>query len=604
MKAWKLAAFVVIAAGLLAYQNSFTGAFVFDDVPAILENPTIHRLWPVWQALNPPHKGSTTVEGRPILNLSLAINYAWDGTRVWGYHALNLAIHILAGLTLLGIVRRTLLQPPLRERFGMAAVPLALAIAVIWVVHPLQTESVTYVVQRAESMMALFYLLTLYCAIRAVESDPPNVWYALCVGSCLLGMACKEVMVSAPVTVLLYDRTFLAGTFAGAWRRRWRLYLSLAATWILLGYLVVTTGNRGGTAGVGTGMAWQAYALTQLPAIAHYLRLAVWPRPLVFDYGTGLANHIGEIVPGALIVSAIVIGTLVAVRRWPAVGFLGAWFLVILAPSSSVVPVATETIAEHRMYLPLAAVIAMVVLSAFEIGKRLFNKQQGMTVAWVASGSVVAAFTFMTMQRNQDYLSEVTIWQDTVAKRPNNLRAHYDLAHALAQRGRLPEAIAQYEQALRINPNNADAHNNLGAALKDMGRLPDAIGEYEQALRIKPEFAEAHNNLAVALMKQGSLPEAIRECEQALRLKPDLAVAHHNLANALFQEGKVSEAIGEYEQVLRINPDYAEAHNNLGVALQRQGRVPEAITEYEQALRLRPDYVQAQDNLARARALP
>jgi len=161
---------VVVAAGLLAYCNSFTGGFFHDDFTSIPENPTIQRLWPIWQALSPPHRGELTVEGRPLINLSLAINYALGGYNVWGYHALNLTVHILAGLTLLGIVRRTLRQPALRDRFGAAANELGLATAVLWTVHPLQTESVTYIVQRAESIMGLFYLLTLYCFIRGAES--------------------------------------------------------------------------------------------------------------------------------------------------------------------------------------------------------------------------------------------------------------------------------------------------------------------------------------------------------------------------------------------------------------------------------------------------
>jgi tetratricopeptide (TPR) repeat protein len=587
---------LIIAAGIWAYHNSFQGPFILDDVGTILKNPTIRHVWPIGETLLPP-QGGTTVEGRPIINLSLAINYAVNGFHVWGYHLVNLAIHIAAGLVLLGIVRRTLLQPPLRQRFGMAALPLALVIAVIWVVHPLQTESVTYVVQRAESMMGLFYLLTLYCAIRGAESDSPTIWYVLSTASCLLGMASKEVMVSAPLIVLLYDRTFVTGTFAEAWRRRWRLYLALAATWILLGYLVITTGNRGGSAGTGTGMAWPAYALTQFWAVGHYLRLSLWPHPLVFDYGTVLANRVGEVLPGALIVTALLIGALVAVRRWPSVGFLGAWFFAILAPTSSVLPVASQTIAEHRMYLPLAAVIAMVVVGAFEIGKGLSHRRQAAVLGWVASVSVVVLFTFLTIQRNRDYNSALTIWQDTVEKRPSNPRARNDLGLALVQLGKVQEAIGQYEQALRIKADYADAHNNLGLALREQGGLQEAIGHYEQALQINPNSAQAHNNLGLALVQLGRLQEAISHYEQALRIKPDLAEPHYNLGVALQGAGQLQEAIGQYAQALRIKPDYADAHNDLGVALARTGHVQEAIEHWEQALRIKPDYADAHNNL-------
>ena len=600
MKARKLIPFLLVAVGLLAYQNSFTGSFVFDDAPTIRDNPTIRHLWPLWQALTPPHTGGTTVEGRPVISLSFAINYAINGLRVWGYHAVNLAIHIAAGLVLFGIARRTLLQPPLRQRFGMAAEPLALVIALIWVVHPLQTESVSYIVQRVESLMGLFYLLTLYCVIHGAESDSPKLWYVLSVASCLLGMASKEVMVSAPLIVLLYDRTFLGGSFAEAWRRRWRLYLALAATWVLLAYLVVTAGTRGGTVGIGTGVAWQSYALTQLQAIPHYLRLSLWPHPLVFDYGTGLVSGFTEVLSGALIVTVMLLGTLVALRRWPSVGFLGVWFFAILAPTSSVVPVASQTIAEHRMYLPLAAVIAMVVVGAFAFGKRVLRDRQGVVLGCVASATVVTLFSFFTIQRNRDYHSALTIWQDTVAKRPDSPRAHSNLGIALRERRRLPEAISQYEQALRLQPDYAEAHYNLGIALLQLGQPQAAIEHWEQAVRIKPDLAEAHYNLGNALLQAGRAQEAISHLEQALRVKPDLAEAHHTLAVALEQTGQIQQAIQHYEQALRINPDYAEAYNGLGNASLRAGRLHEAIEHYEQALRIQPNLADAHYNLALA----
>jgi Flp pilus assembly protein TadD len=624
---------LIIVAGVWAYHNSFHGPFIFDDLPAIPMNPHIRHLWPVWEALTPPHGGGSPVQGRPIISLSLAINYAINGLRVAGYHAVNLGIHIAAGLVLFGIVRRTLLRTArsgdrrrtgLQEGFAASAEWIALTVALLWTVHPLQTEAVTYISQRCESLMGLFYLLTLYGFIRGVEAEGDSGarkaesgtqgrdnwprrsvalrWFIVSVAACFLGMASKEVMVSAPLMVLLYDRTFVCGSFAEAWRRRWRLYLTLAATWILLGYLVVTTGNRGGSAGMGTGMAWTAYALRQLQAIPHYLRLSIWPHPLVFDYGTELANGVGEVVPGALIIAVMLAGTLVAVRRWPAVGFLGVWFFAILAPTSSVLPVATQTIAEHRLYLPLAAVVAAVVLGAFEIGRRLFNRRQGVALGCVASVFVVVLFTVLTIQRNADYRSAVAIWQDAVEKRPNNPRAHGNLGSALAEAGRVPEAIEQFEQALRLQPDYAEAQSNLGLALVQQRRLREAIGHYEQALRIRPGYAKAQCNLGLALAQLGRLPEAVEHYEQALRLRPDFAEAHYNWGNALLRQSRLQEAVGHYGQALRIEPDYAEAHTSLGVALAQLGRLQDAAEHWETALRIQPDFGPARSNLARARA--
>jgi tetratricopeptide (TPR) repeat protein len=634
LKAQRFIPLLVIAAGIWAYHNSLQGVFLLDDNAGIVQNITIRRLWPVWKALTPPSR--MTVEGRPLVNLSLAVNYAFGGVRVWGYHVLNLTIHILAGLTLLGIVARTLRQPALRDHFGRAALPLALTIALIWVVHPLQTESVTYVIQRAETLMGLFYLLTLYCAIRGADSASANIWYSASVVACLLGMASKEVMVSAPLIVLLYDRTFLSGTFAKAWRQRWRLYVGLAATWILLGYLVASTGNRSGSVGFGTNVTWQAYGLTQLRAIALYMKLSFWPEPLVFDYGTGLAHSFSEVVSSAFIVAVLLAGTLVALRRWPALGFVGAWFFVILAPTSSVMPVATQTMAEHRMYLPLAGVVALVVIGAFVFGKRLFSKQTGGVLACFSAGSVVLLFAHLSIQRNQTYNSELAIWSDTVAQCPDNSRAqnclgealldagkvlnaighyeravqiqpdyaeaHNNLGNALMKEGRLREAIRQYEQALRIAPDLADAHYNLGVALEEAGRLQDAVEHYKETVRIEPDSADAHNNLGNALLQLGSVQEAIGHYEQALKIGPDSAGAHYNLGSALGRAGKLEEAIEQYRQALRINPDYAEAHCDLGVALEQAGRVQEALGHYEQALRIKPDYAKAQNAIVRLRA--
>ena len=233
---------------MTAYNNSLSGPFVFDDLPAIAENPSIRRLWPPSEALVPRLDGGLTVSGRPLVNLSLAINYAWSGDKAWSYHLVNLLIHVSAGLALFGIARRTFSQPGLVGRFGDAALWLAFSVALIWLLHPLQTESVTYVVQRAESLMGLCYLLTIFCFVRSIESLRSGYWLGLSLTACLLGMAAKEVMVSAPLMVFLYDRTFVAGSFGEAWRRRRVYYLGMGATWALLGWLAIGTTGRGGAA--------------------------------------------------------------------------------------------------------------------------------------------------------------------------------------------------------------------------------------------------------------------------------------------------------------------------------------------------------------------
>jgi protein O-mannosyl-transferase len=650
---------LIVLLALIAYRGSFSAPFIFDDGPAISNNPTIRHLWPLWGPLSPPTGGSG-VTGRPLVNLSLAVNYALGGTSVYGYHLLNLSLHALAGLALFGIVRRTLLLPKLRQRFGPEALPISLIVAALWTIHPLQTESVICIIQRTELLVGLLYLLTLYCFIRGVEATAPNAWFGCSVTACLLGMASKELMVTAPVIVLLYDRTFVSGDFRTAWRQHRDPLLGLAATWVLLAFLVIRMGGtRGSAAGLGLGIPWWTYALKQCQAIVHYLQLAIWPHPLVLDYGTDVIYRWSEVAPQAILLSGLVAGTILALYRWPMIGFLGAAFFGILAPSSSVIPLVTQTMAEHRMYLPLAA-----VLVGFTLGvHRLFGRRGLVFLAVLAPGLI-----YITVKRNADYRNDLAIWEDTVAKQPNNARAHTglgialnrlnrkdealaqyreavrlapdyaipqcNLAEVLLQRGQATEAIAHCEAALRSTPDFVEAHTNLAAALLKLGRIDEALAHCEAALKLNPEFVAALSNLSRAQLQKGRTTEAIANCEKALRLdpdafealyvygdalahtgrereavsryeaalrlQPDSAVVHGNLANALHRLGRIAEAIPHYETALRLQPDSAEIQSNLGSALYQAGRVPEAIRHYETALRLKPDYPEGHNNLASA----
>ena len=591
-----LAVAVLLLAGVVAYSNSFSAPFLFDDNPAIADNPTIREIWPPWAVLSPPDTGAG-VNGRPVINLSFAINHALGGLDVHGYHAANLAIHLCAALTLFGIIRRTLRQPVLRPRFGDHALPIAFVAALGWMLHPLQTESVIFIEQRTESLMGLFYLLTLYAAIHGMEPARPRRWQILAFLTCLVGMATKEVMVSAPLIVLLYDRTFVAGTFREAWDRRKWSYVSLGATWVLLGWLVLGAGggSRGGTCGFGSGITWWQYLFTQAEGIVRYLKLSIWPHPLVVDYGTYIARNPAVIVPCMLFLATLGVATVVALWRWPIWGFAGVWFFAILAPSSSVWPLATQTLAEHRMYLPLAAVVTLAV-----VGLHSFIGRRGLFVATV----LAVVFGVLTFRRNADYRSALEIWTDTVAKCPDNARAQYGLGDILLRAGRAAEAIPFYERALGINPNLPDVCSDLGNALSEVGRAPEAIRCYEQALRLKPNHPEAHNNLGAVLYAAGRMPEAIQHYEQALQAKPDYTEAEFNLGLALFDTGRLDEAIAAFRVVVQRNPELVAAWCSLGRALERSGRTAEAATSFEEALRRAPDSVEARDGLARLRAAP
>ena len=614
---------ILVLAGLAAYWGAGSAPFIFDDLSSIRANASIRHLGDIARVLRPP-AGGETVTGRPVLNLSLALNHAAGGLSVRGYHALNVAIHLLGGLTLFGIARRTLARGPVGGPAGRAPALAAFAIALIWELHPLQTEAVTYVSQRAESLMGLFYLLTLYCFIRYARADETDAlsttddrsrsgtpkhfaafWAAGSIVCCLLGMGTKEVMASAPLVVFLYDRTFVSGGFRAAWRRHGRIHLALAGTWLVLGVCIALAGRRGRTAGFGVGMDWKHYGVIQLTAIAHYLRLCFWPHPLIFDYGSRVAVSVASVARGAAVVALLAAGTAIALVRRPALGFLGFCFFALLAPSSSVVPVATQVMAEHRMYLPLAAVAALAVCAGLA-GLENLGGGTAVRAGLAAFLLLGAALGWATVRRNADYRSILSIWGETVSAFPSNPRAHEQLAVELARLpARFPEAIAQDEEALRLDPDDAGAHNNLANVLARIpGRLPEAVAQYREALRLDPENPSTLNNLANALVRlPGRLPDAIDAYRQALRLNPNYAEAHNNLGNALARiPSRLPDALAEFQQALRLDPNYADAHNGLAIVYAESGRLDEAVSQLEIALKLDPALPNARENLEKLRA--
>jgi tetratricopeptide (TPR) repeat protein len=631
---------LILLAGLAAYATSFLGAFVLDDRPAILDNLRLRHLWPPDWLLGTM---------RPLVELSLTLNYAMGRLNPWGYHAVNLAIHLAAALVLYGLVRRTLeaaagpaAAPPHASsprrtiavvgsgRMGALAPrhPLphsvAFAVSLLWVVHPLTTQAVTYVIQRAESLMGLCYLLTLYCTLRGATADRPRRWYGLAVLCCALGMASKPVMVTAPLLALLYDRTFLSGSVREALRVRRGLYLGLAATWGVLVLLkLIVPPEAEATAGFQHKLIRpMEYAATQPAVILHYLRLAFWPHPLVIDYDWPIARTAGAVLPAALILVALLALTVWALRRRRTLGFLGVWVFGILAPTSSMFPL-SDLAFEHRMYLPLAGAMCLIVLG---VHRFLDRRLAAALLVFAAAG-----LGTLTARRSLDYRSELAIWADTVRKRPTNARAHLNLGFALANQGQVQgayehslegvrlrpgegaghlnlgytlaqfgdydQAIRHFEEVLRLRPNDPDAYNNLGLTMARLGRLDGAIAYYQQAIQLKPDDPRPHSNLGMAYARLGRRDEAIGAYRRAIELGPQLVNARVNLGHVLLNMGRHGEAAEEYGTAARLDPGRAEAHQYLGVALTRLGRVEEAARAYRQALRLAPDYAEAHGNL-------
>jgi tetratricopeptide (TPR) repeat protein len=547
---------ILIAALLLAYSNSFGVPFLMDDVHSIVENGAIQQLSPLSDVLFPPPESGRTVEGRPMVSVSVALNYALGGLNVWGYHAFNLAVHALAALTLFGLVRRTLQLPRWRARFEGVATPLALAVALLWGLHPLQTESVTYIIQRAESMVGLFYLLTLYSVVRGELVGGSSRWFIGAIVFCALGMATKEVMVTAPVVVLLLERVFVFDSLAELFRRRWQLLAGLAATWLILAALIIQQKGRGGSVGLGHGISVGDYLATQFGAIVLYLRLTFSPTPLVFDYGTEVARG-AEIVVPAAIVALLAGAALTAFRFQPWVGFLLSTFFIVLAPSSSVVPIVTQTIAEHRMYLPLAAVVTLTVMSVYLVGQKWLQgrnapSQRTKAAALCLLTLAAAALGLQTWVRNLDYQSELTLWTDTLNKRPGNARAYLNVAKAVSEAGNPQAALPLVSEGIRLDPRKPWGYHNRGVIYMQLRQLEAAIGDFDQALALDAQSADAFLNRGVCYRLLGQDEQALADFNRALELNPGLALGYRNRAGVYFAMHQYEKARSDAQKFLAL----------------------------------------------------
>jgi tetratricopeptide (TPR) repeat protein len=313
------------------------------------------------------------------------------------------------------------------------------------------------------------------------------------------------------------------------------------------------------------------------------------------------------VIVSAAVVLALLAATAWALRRRLEVAFLGVWIVLILAPTSSFWPILTEAAAERRMYLPLAALIALAVVG----GRAAVGRAMG-RLGWTPArrrlvdaallGVIVAVLAQATVRRNEVYRSPEVFWEDVLAKRPENARAHNNLGEYLYRQGRAAAAFDHLSEAVRLDPTDAHARNNMGLVLADRGLLDEAIARYVEALGLSPAFPEAQNNLGNALSAGGRLDEAIVHYAEALRLEPDYPEVHYNLATALTKQGKLDEAIVHYAEALRLNPDDARSHGNLGVTLARQGRLIEAAAHLSSALRIAPT-AETHYNLAAVLAL-
>jgi tetratricopeptide (TPR) repeat protein len=580
--AWGAPALIVLVA-VFAYANSLRNPFVYDDYVAIVQNQTIQDLSSA-KVLAP--EANTPLAGRPLVNLSFAVNYALGGRNPVGYRVVNLGLHIACGLLVYALVRRFLPA-------------LALAIALIWTVHPLNSEVVNYITQRTESMMAACFLLTLYAA--TAEGRWRSRWQVAAVLTCVAGIFCKEPIAVAPLAVLLYDSALVFGSVGAAVRARWRFYTALASTWVLMGVMVATHGQSFAAGFSSAGVSVWTYLLNQSVMITRYLRLAVWPQGLVVNYGWPRALTVADVWPYLLFVGIVIAITIVALIRRPRVGALAAWVFLTLGPTSSLIPIGTEVGAERRMYLALIGIIALVVLGARWVWQRVGRAvtARWLTVVPAATGVVVvAAGILATAIRNLEYRSPLAMSQTMLARWPSAV-AHNAVGTELAAAGRLQEALPHLRQAVAEYPV---ARYFLGELLIRTGQPAEAVGVLQKFIQDEPALPQRNVRimLAQAYLATGQPVAAIEQFKVVIAQKPDDAAPHAIVADLLAEQQAFGDAIPYYQAFLKANPGNVNAWTGLGVAFVATGKPADAATAFRSAVDIDPKNSRLRQNLARA----
>jgi tetratricopeptide (TPR) repeat protein len=585
---------VCLAAAAAVFAPCLTAPFLVDDVLSVPGNPSLRTLWPPWSMLAAPWENP--LAGRPVVNVSFALNRAVTGLAPWGFHVVNLGLHVLNGWLLFAVVRGSLALPAAPPARLCNADLLALAAAVLWLVHPLNTEVIAYVTQRTEILMATFYLATLLAAIHGWAGG--RRWIAAATAACMLGTLCKESMVTAPLAVVLHDLAFSGLRPAAVWRRRRWLYAGLATSWIVLA-AVMASGPRSGSVGFGRGISPWDYLLTQGWAVGRYLFLAVWPERLLVDYGDLPRTAVADWLPGGSVVLALVGVATLTWRRSPPLSFAILACLLALGPTSSIVPIVTEVGAERRMYLSLAPLVAGGVCLVDQacgrlVGLGLSRSGAGILLAVILAGWGAGLGT-RTWQRSADYLDPVRLWESAVAILPDNARSHSNLAAALVHAGRDDTAEAAARRAIELSDRAVFARATLATILVRQGRAAEAL-ELARAYVSERPSATSWFQLGNLLRRTGDDAAAIRAYEQVLDYDPRHTDALNNLA-ALVSRTAPAEALPHLQAVLEIDPNHDQAYCNLGNVYLRLGRLAEAERCYRTALQLNPANPQARRGL-------
>ena len=609
---WVALIFIALVA-VAIYSNIYSAPFVFDDIRQIEDKTRIRDLR---NYLSP----GILFSPRPLGELTLALNYKAGKLKVFGYHLINVMIHVINGFLayfLARVIFKRLCNYPTSHKSRSPSVPMmSLFTALIFVSHPIQTQAVTYTVQRYTSMAAMFYLASVlfyFYARVAAESrkqkaesrmnSAHSALYVLSFFCAVLAFLSKQSSASLPIAILLVEFIFFDRSWKG-WKRK--LVWFTPAFLIMGAFIFYASGLfRGGVQferlledvsfilrSPGAETSRWIYLCTQFNVLVIYIRLLFLPIGQNLDYMYPLKEGFFD---GFTPVAFLFLIGILAMGIWnmkkrPVITFGIFWFFITLSVESSLLPI-SDAVFEHRLYLPM---FGFAIVTTYLVFYGIPNKK--LWPVWV-SVLIVLSLGTATYLRNQIWQDKVTLWSDVVSKSPGNFRAHCNLGFALCRDGQLDKGIKSYFEALRIKADYAYAHNNLGVALAQKGNLKDAFTHFSEALRLRPSDSETITNYGQALMQQGKIKEAVARFLKAIKLGPNNAKAHNNLGIALARQGNLAEAQVHFEEALKIEPHNFKIYGNLGQAFMLQGNLPKAARYYSEAVHINPGYAEAHSKL-------
>jgi len=584
---------------ILIYANTLGSPFVFDSRSNIESNPHI-RISKI--TLNDLAKAAfkSPAKQRPLPNISFALNYYLHGYNVVGFHVVNILIHISTGFLLYLFVKTTFCTPALRSRYGNY-MWISFFTAAVWMVHPLQTQSVSYIVQRMTSLAAMFYILSilLYARFRLSRQQRKKWWlFSGCILAGIMALASKQTAATLPVFIIAYEWYFFRDLDL-KWLKNHIPLLTgclLLAAVIVLALLGSDPLDRILGEYKGRDFTPIQRLLTESRVVIFYLSQLLWPHPsrLNLDHNFPLSNSLLDPMTtffSILTLAALIGLAVVTARKQRLLSFCIMWFFGNLVIESSIV--ALEIIFEHRVYLPSMTFSLIVVLVVYRWVKPTWL-QAVLLCAMVTVGAV------WTYERNAVYSDRITFWQDCVDKSPRKARPHNNLGVALADQGYHDEAVKKYLKALQIDPHYQDPVANIGLSLAEQGKIEESITQFSKALEMNPKDYKTLNNLGASLIVVDRHAEAVQYLSEAITLNPYYAQAHNNLGVGLQLQGRLEEAIDHFSTAVQLDPDYTRAYNNLGVILANQGRFEEAIDQFSAALKVNPGYKNARLNLEKS----